>query len=462
MAEDPIGDQEPQGAVHGEESFWAAARRFAGGSGFLRGFTMPIREFGPGGSGPAYQRVEANLGRAKATVAAAWIESTDEVMPGDVQQVIQSATTAGELRRAVGIAMDRLGPGADAFFAAYVRLASSAATVGPVGEGVGYSKDAEGNFVNDVTGDILDTEQIQTQVGTAAENLIDAILGAAPEAGPTVTLELPFIGGLPDESTVAEDRPAFDPAGVFEPGIVPGEAPGQARGAREGRRDFKQRYRLGANWGPAGWDPARRTVTKDLLVRGGYLDPDDMTGGGTWAYAEASAMGALMEEANAIGITWESQAGRVASDPSEAAKRRARGTTGGRAPFVAPPYLKPDQATLSQAVKQAVRNKLGREPTARDMGDLIEQLGVDYRAEYAAQVAAARAQFDATTRALDTDTAQSSGTVQTVDPSARFAEHFESRFAPEIAFKDRREDLNQREAVGRATLNMVDSLIGGG
>ncbi len=296
-------------------------------------------------------------------------------------------------------------------------------------------------------------------------SLFEDVIADAPEAPEEFDRLLPF--SLPTGISPAVDEagvPLFDPVGVFEPGRVPGERGAQARGAREGRREFKLRYRQGTEWGMAAWDPIRRVIVKDTMIKAGFLDPDEAASGGTWAFAEASGMRALMEDSNATGVTWQSHLDRVAANPSLAAIERAKGRLGaaGRAPFVAPPFLKPDQATLSQAVKQAVRSRLGREPTASDMGDLIERLGVDYRAEYGAQVQAARAQFDATTRAIDTDAAQSAGEIQTVDPSARFAEFFESRFSNEIAFGERREELNDRQAVGRATLHMVDSIIGRG
>jgi hypothetical protein len=172
-------------------------------------------------------------------------------------------------------------------------------------------------------------------------------------------------------------------------------------------------------------------------------------------------MAALADESNGAGVPWNLQLAKVAANPSEAAKRRAKGRVSDRRPFVAPAFLKPDMATLSQAVKQSVRQRLGREPTGDEMGELIDTLGTDYRAEFGAQVAALRSEFDATTRAIDTDVAQSSGTVQSVNPAARFAEHFDERFGGEIDVRKRGAALNQREAIGAATLNMVDGLIGG-
>jgi hypothetical protein len=50
--------------------------------------------------------------------------------------------------------------------------------------------------------------------------------------------------------------------------------------------------------------------------------------------------------------------------------------------------------------------------------------------------------------------------VQDVNPAARFAEHFDQRFAGEIDVRKRGAALNQREAIGAATMSMVDGLIG--
>jgi hypothetical protein len=174
-----------------------------------------------------------------------------------------------------------------------------------------------------------------------------------------------------------------------------------------------------------------------------------------------SAMAVLADEANGIGDPWQIQLDRVRGDPSEAAKRRAKGAGADRAPFTAPAFLAPDMATLTQAVKQSVRQRLGREPTALEMGELIATLDTDYTAEFGVQVAALRSEFDARERGFETDEPQAAGSFRSVNPADRFAEHFEERFAGEIDVRERGAALNQREAIGAATLNMVDGLIGG-
>lgn len=407
-----------------------------------------------------------HLTLTKATLAAAWVETTNVRMPANMQASLASSETIDQLRQVMLQLMDILGDddGA-AFFTKYTEL-TSVAVIGPAGGGFIYEQDDEGNFVNTVTGEVLDTEAVQTQLGVAStEGLIDAIIGGLPDEDPGELLELPFIGGRPGPETVLGDRPVFEPQGIDFGGTRVGRFATQERiqgfGDALERGDVRQRYHLGFDWSPASWDGARRVTLKDSLMRAGYLDPDQAAGGAVWAFAEASAMAILADESNGLGVPWNVQLGQVANNPSEAAKRRAKGRAAAdRRPFVAPAFLKPDIATLSQAVKQSVRQRLGREPTGLEMGELVSQLGIDYRAEFGAQVTALRSEFAATTRAIETDEPQAAGEVRAVDPSARFAEAFEERFAGEIDVRKRGAALNQRRAIGAATLSMVDSLIG--
>ncbi len=402
---------------------------------------------------------QRKLVKTKATLSVAWLETTTVRMPAHLQASLAAAETIEALRQVMLMLIDVLGDDGEAFFETYEEFTRTS-VVGERGEGFVYEKDEEGNFVNKVTGEVLDTEQVQAALGTDTAEGLRAAIGSPEAEDLTALLDLPFIGGRPGPGTVPEDRPVFEPQGfpVFEDASIGS----LLRGDPSQFLKPRQRYHLGFDWSPASWDASRRVVLKDSLVRAGYLDPDQQAGGATWAFAEASAMAALADEANGIGTTWNQQLAKVAANPSEAAKRRAKGRAGAdRRPFVAPAFLKPDMATLTQSVKQSIRQRLGREPTGTEMGELVETLGVDFRAEFGAQVAALRSEFDATTRAIDTDEPQAAGTVQSVNPAARFAEHFDQRFAGEIDVRKRGAALNQREAIGAATLNMVDGLIGG-
>ncbi len=418
---------------------------------------------------------EPALLKTKATLSAAWLETTSVRMPAHLQASLAAAETLEALRQVMNLLMEVLGDDGAAFFELYQEFSQSS-VIGEEGEGFVYEKDDEGNFVNKLTGDILDTEQIQAALGVDnEEGLLSSIIGGAPGEDPGALLDLPFIGGRPGPGTVPEDQPLFEPPGVplddpdnvgitnqllrgAEPGIT--GLPQRIRNAQ--LLQPVQRYHLGFDWSPASWDQQRRIILKDSLVRAGFLDPDQMTGGATWAFPEASAMALLADESNGAGIPWNIQLAKVAANPSEAAKRRAKGRAGAdRRPFVAPAFLAPDMDTLTQAVKGSVRQRLGREPTAKEMGELIATLDTDYSAEFGVQVAALRSEFDATTRAIDTDEPQAAGSFRSVDPSARFAEHFDKRFAGEIDVRKRGAAVNQREAISAATMSMVDGLIGG-
>ena len=404
---------------------------------------------------------QQKLTKTKATLSAAWLETTTTRMPAHLQASMAAAETIEALRQVMLNLMEILGDDGQAFFETYEDFTRTT-VVGERGEGFVYEKDEEGNFVNTVTGEVLDTEATQAALGTDnAEGLLSSIIGGLPVGEDLgALLDLPFIGGRPGPGTVPEDRPVFEPQGFpFEETASVGAL---LRGDPLQQLEPRQRYHLGFDWSPASWDAQRRVILKDSLVRAGYLDPDQQAGGATWAFAEASAMAALADESNGLGVPWNLQLAKVAANPSEAAKRRAKGRAlSDRRPFVAPAFLKPDMATLSQAVKESVRQRLGREPTGAEMGELVETLGIDFRAEFGAQVQALRSEFDATTRAIETDAPQAAGTVQSVNPAAQFAEHFDKRFAGEIDVRKRGAAVNQREAIGAATLSMVDGLIGG-
>ena len=400
---------------------------------------------------------QMDLGIVKVAMAIAWKEVSDDPIPSDLVARIGRARDSAEIRAVRDLIVDRLGDDGEEWFRSFF-LALDRNETGQLD--LAFIKNRDTGQYQTTGGQVIDPALVGAETDEEASALFDDIFGEIP-TDLSIELDLPFIGGRPGPETVREGQPFFEPEGSFQPGRVPGEAPGQARGAREGRRDTRQRYHLGFDSSPASWAPSRRIILKDSLVQAGYLDPDQMTGGATWAFPEMSAMALLADEANGIGDPWQIQLDRVKNNPSEAAKRRAKGRAGAdRRPFVAPAFLKPDMATLSQSVKQSVRQRLGREPTSLEMGELIETLGVDFRAEFGAQVAALRSEFDATTRAIETDEPQAAGTVQSVNPAARFAEHFDERFAGEIDVRKRGAALNQREAIGAATMSMVDGLIG--
>jgi hypothetical protein len=124
---------------------------------------------------------------------------------------------------------------------------------------------------------------------------------------------------------------------------------------------------------------------------------------------------------------------------------RAGGLAGGQdREFEPPPSLVPDYATIAQEVKDTVRKRLGRDPDAFEMQELTAQLTGFHALENEAAQELARIQFEQET----TPGVQDGGTVQRVDPGARFRELFESKFRNELDFVQDKQDAQvSREVV---------------
>ena len=466
----PLSPAERRGSATSEAADEARARRGGAGPGISPGLGGSIRALFFGSRADQLATAQMNLAMVKVAMAVAWNEVSDEPIPADLKAEIGRARDSAEIRAVRDRIVDRLGDDGEAWFRSFF-LNIDRNETGQLD--LAFIKDKTTGLYQTTRGEVIDPALVGAESDQEVTSLFDELRGGAPE-GALVEVELPFIGGRPGPETVREGQPFFEPEGfpLDDPAdvgitrqLLRGAEPG-ITGVPQAIRNAqllqpRQRYHLGFDWSPASWDAQRRIILKDSLVRAGYLDPDQQAGGATWAFAEASAMALLADESNGAGVPWNLQLAKVAANPSEAAKRRAKGRAGAdRRPFVSPAFLEPDMATLSQAVKGSVRQRLGREPTAREMGELIATLDTDYTAEFGVQVAALRSEFDATTRAIETDEPQAAGSFRSVDPSARFAEHFDQRFAGEIDVRERGAAVNQREAIGAATMSMVDGLIG--
>jgi hypothetical protein len=497
---DPIGDPD------------TARRNFGPGSG-LRAWRSV--------TGGEPQETEATvdreaLDRAKALFIAAYFDVVGAIPEDEDNERIDNAGTPEEFQDVVIDIVSRV-EGGDQIAAAMSRVANG--EVKPWGEedkAVGYTRDANtGKWVQNATGEELTDDQMRAAfpesfgVGATSTSAIEEIINSAPEeTALAVNLTLPYIGGLSasqawgynaegvrvpvDPQTGRELTPGEQGAFHQPKGIYTGDDPFNAGRIARGEKvvtperyieggtipaqtnepyfptgdpylmrnvEHIQRYHPGFEWEPASWDPTEVVKIKDQLVEAQLLRADQRSQGANWSIAEANAFAKVAEAANGTGEMWGFVLGGMAANPPPGTDGR-QGPT--RVPFVAPAYLAPDMDVLKQAVKESVRGRLGREPTGAEMNALIAGLDQDYRSAYEVQVAAARSEYDATTAAIETEQPQSGGEFRNVDPSASFAERFESRFDNEIDFMKRREALNDRQAYTSATMNMIDNLIGSG
>lgn len=178
-----------------------------------------------------------------------------------------------------------------------------------------------------------------------------------------------------------------------------------------------------------------------LFQEAGMIDSEAMLSGGLSRGALLGHFKNLIMEADANRNTWEDQLNSniegyqewLKENPEEEPKTWAQLN-----PFVAPAEMKPDYATMAQNVKDNVRGQLGRSATTGEMELLTSQLSGSYHDAWKQnQYDPALATWEANSRAHETESAQSAGTFQAVDPQARFDETFDERYEGELGHRRR-------------------------
>lgn len=186
------------------------------------------------------------------------------------------------------------------------------------------------------------------------------------------------------------------------------------------------------------------------FVEAGVVDITDFEYG-VWDDFSNEIMLQTMSHANQHGVPWQLALQNLGETVrQERAKQGRGGGGGGRRAFVAPTYRPPDYATLSSEIQQYAQSRLGRDLKDYEIELLAGKMSEDFRKAYDADVQAARADYNASVAGR-----AAGGTVETVDPAARFTEFFDERYAPEI---------DRIERVGDATTDrslLMQSLIGG-
>ena len=185
------------------------------------------------------------------------------------------------------------------------------------------------------------------------------------------------------------------------------------------------------------------------FIQAGIIDEDAYIGGQRGPLI--ADFGSLMQQADHNRISWQDQLDQNITsyeewrkdNPEEVPKTWAQSY-----PFIAPVYVKPDYATLAQGSKSVMRQMLGRTPTASEMKLLTAQLGSDYQAEWQAEVYdTSKMSWEAESRAHEADaTSGATGSVQGIDPEARFAERFEDRYENELEHRERVDTSERKSA----------------
>lgn len=427
---------------------------------------------------PSAERLARLVTRQKEAIVTAYMQATGNEMPQEYIATLQSIDTmegiTGFLRQ-----LTQVDPAGEAVIDAYLDVRSGESTLSPVDSDMTmYELDSNGELRDVVTGELAPPEVTGAQApGTSASDIPpapdnqDAFLIGRPPSG--------FVAGVgyQDEELETEEmrQAEIDRArsnieryrrntAQFPGSLVAGKSEFahelDALNTFTDGGGMESRYYEGEEWQFAWRSAGEVRVIQERLENAGLLKPNTYTPG-MWDSVSARSMSALMGESNATGQTWEMQlARRLEFVTPEMLAETYGSASGGRTPFVAPAYMRPDQASLSQAVKALVRQKLKREPSARDMAELSDQMYSDYKLEYDAQVKALRSEYDATTRALESDSAQSAGIVQNVDPTARFRETFESRFANELQLRDDVDSTVEAQGKMQGAMQRLDSVIG--
>lgn len=380
--------------------------------------------------------------------AVAWLDEheadpTLPVDPDELREVTEAVTEEGvsqvdqpDLMRAVAIA----------------QRAGLADTIGPA-----PVVDAEGNEVEQFLPDDqftsrfleaaekagVDREEAQTilrstidqtsQFGGSAEGLLLPLI-ADWEAQAEGLKGRPI--GVPDDfvaQTFQDEPPASSGLERFR--LAQGR-PGTTRRPVE----VDPRYFDGDQYSPAGMPPEEIIKIQKRLEKAGLLDSYVP---GLWDSGTANAYTEVLASANRRGSTADDALDFMVSNPVEVPKEK----------FRAPAFVKPDYATLAQDVKSVMRTKLGREPSDAEMAELTGAMSSAYRADFDAQVAAMRSEFDAAP-------GETPAAVTDVDPVARFRETFESRFAPEIDRLAALPEVRENMTNVFSSLRTMGSLVG--
>lgn len=197
---------------------------------------------------------------------------------------------------------------------------------------------------------------------------------------------------------------------------------------------------------------AELTALEMRLYEGGYVSEPE---GITRRWDLVSGFTNLVIEADFGRNSWEDQLDfaieNAVADEEEATKTWAQLN-----PFVAPVERIPDYATLSQSVKATVRNHLERDATSSEMSLLSDYLKSQHHNAYQSnELQVAKQGWEARARAQETEQSQTAGSVQLVDPDARFQEEFDDRYEGEL---DHRQRVDQTASNSQGLFASLDTI----
>jgi hypothetical protein len=200
-----------------------------------------------------------------------------------------------------------------------------------------------------------------------------------------------------------------------------------------------------------GWSIDETEWFQNQAILAGLIDPESYIRYGSRDGYTTTAFMQILTDANNNGNMWKDELGSQVESYQQWKMDNPEKKDSYPA-FITPAYPKPDYATLSQQVKGAVGQSLGRRATASELQLLTDHLGQLDRQEWSGQVSAQRAEHAARGREYDDrqddgiSTGQSAGTVQQVDAESRFNEFFEEKYQGELSHRARVGQVQDKQA----------------
>lgn len=457
-----------EGGSAGGASFPAPSTFEGGGAG---GATFPEPAMSLEAAFAVLDRAEADpssVDRAELAAAVELLTSTPTVAPGVQSRARELLQAAGAPGLPTGVTATAGGAEADA--AVPSGPGPSGSSAGEVEVGREARRAAEAAQAKSER-DLLTQRRILTEIGREAGKSDDQIALAWDQV-----LNAEFAGEAPVEESVAGFRDMWlgDAIGVPNDFQAARQEPTTQAGGgdslerwrqRTGRTaptrdvDVKPRFFEGDEFDPARLPFEERAELQSALVEAGLLE-DGTYWVGEWDDASLEAYKTVLGFANRWGASTDEALDRLQKSlPDELRKDGGAGT--GEATFTPPAFLAPDYASLAQGVKSMFRTRVGRDPSEEELSQLAGQFGGFYRQQFDAEVAAQRSEFDARQAGAETGETVAPAAGTAVDPAARFAELFESRFKPEIDRLGSLDDVRANTNNVFASLRTMSSLVGG-
>lgn len=153
----------------------------------------------------------------------------------------------------------------------------------------------------------------------------------------------------------------------------------------------------------------------------------------------------LLSLSNRAGTRWQATIGRLRSLEEQGLLE------GEQQQYEPAPRLTPDYDALAQDVKATFRQRLGRDPDDYELQQLTGALTGFYANEHEAAEELRRIQHEQATR----PGVQVGGTVQGVDPMAKFRQMFEQQYDAELDFVEDKQQAAETEQIMQQTANTV-------